>query len=174
MRTLSPLRIALLVAAAASLGCDDDRPLATELPTGPAAVPANALSAFVTVSDSRPGVGDQLTVAVRALRGQSVGAIGSYTLRLAYDSTKLRLLDTGRSDFGMVMANGADAGVIVAAGASSQGFTDDQLLVARFMVTGARAVASLKLDVTELNSLKFENQMSAMKIEQQVYRMPAR
>lgn len=174
MRTLSPLRIAILFAAAASIGCDDERPLANELPTGPAAVPSNALSAFVTVSDARPDVGDHLTVAVRALRGQNVGAIGSYTLRLAYDSTTLRLLDTGRSDFGMVMANGAQAGLIVAAGASSQGFTDDQLLVARFAVTGARAVASLRLEVSELNSLRFENQMSAMKVERQVYRMPAR
>lgn len=173
MRTSPIFRYAILVtAAAASLACDDKHPVATQIPTGPASVPANALSAYMRVSNPRPSAGDRITVTVRALRGQGVGEIGSFTLRLAYDSTSLRLLETGKSQYGMVMANGDTRGEIRAAGASGQGFTDDQLLVATFLVTGARAIPSLKLDVSELNSIKFEDQRAAMRVDQNIYRAP--
>jgi len=170
MRTISSLRFAVLLAAA-TMACDDDRrPVTNEIPTGPGVIAPTALSAYMTVSDPRPAVGQRLTITVRALRGQAVGKIGSFTLKLAYDSTRLRLIDTERSEFGMVMANGTTRGIVRAAGASSQGFTDDRLLTATFLVIGARPTGTLKLDVSELNSVAFEDQRPAMQVDQTVYR----
>jgi hypothetical protein len=163
MRALLPLAAVALLAA-----CDDEtRPAG--LPTAPTGVSANALSAFITISKPHAGVGDEITVVVRAKRGTNVGEIGSFQLRLSYDASRLELIETKRSDFGMVMANTAEAGFIVAAGASGQGFDDDRLLTATFRVTGARPTRGLALDVAELNSIAFQDQRSVMRVEKDVF-----
>jgi hypothetical protein len=167
---MSARRLPLLMPLAALIiaaGCDDERPAA--LPTAPAGVDANKLSAFLAVSKPLAGVGDRITVTVRALRGASVGEIGSYTLRVDYDTTRLQLVETARSDFGMVMANGETRGVIRAAGASGQGFQDDRLLTATFLVRAPNPTRGLSLHVTELNSIAFEDQKSALRVEKSVY-----
>lgn len=168
---MSARRLPLLMPLAAliiAVGCDDERPAAA-LPTAPAGVDANKLSAFIAVSKPLAGVGERITVTVRALRGSSVGEIGSYTLRVNYDTTRLQLVETARSDFGMVMANGETRGVIRAAGASGQGFQDDRLLTATFLVTAPQPIRGLSLHVTELNSIAFEDQKSALRVEKSVF-----
>lgn len=170
MRVLSR-SLVLATTAIALIGCrDDDRQRAVEIPSAPGNLPANALSAFVTVSNPDADVGDEVLVTVRALRGSAVGAIGSFTLRLAYDSLRVRFLEAGTSSHGMVLTNTKAAGVVVAAGASSSGFVDDQLVTARFRVTGPRGLRSLELAVSELNSVSFEDQRSAMRVERSLYR----
>lgn len=166
MRLVSTFSLVALLAAASA--CDDDRPQL--LPVAPMEVAADAVSAYVAVSDANPAPGSDVTVFVRARRGSAVAPIGSYTLRLAYDSTRLHFKDAGRSAHGMVLANGAMAGVVVAAGASAEGFTDDELLAANFTVTSASALKALELNVSELNSVAFEDKKSSMRVERGLYR----
>ena len=161
---LSALTAILLAGASA---CDDDRP--QQLPIAPD-VASNAVAAYVAVSDANPMVGSQVSLWVRARRGSLMGPIGSFTVRLAYDSTRLRFQDAARSAEGMVLANGAAPGLLVAAGASAQGFQSDELLAARFDVIGAHALDGLQLSVTELNSVTFENQKASARVERGLFR----
>jgi hypothetical protein len=162
------LRFSLAAAFVATTGCDDER--AKQLPTAPLEVAPGTLSAYVTVSNSRPKVGDQLTVTVRARRGSDVGPIGSFTVELMYDSTALAFREVGRIDQGMVMGNISPRGRMIAAGASAEGFLDDELVIATFEVTGANAIASLALQVKELNSLQFTDEMARLKVLKSIYR----
>jgi hypothetical protein len=168
MRTSTLLFVAAV--AMSVTACRDDRADAASIPSAPGNLPPNALSAFITSSNPRPDVGEQVTVTVRALRGTSIGTIGSFTLKLSYDSTRLKFVETGTSTHGMVMANSTRAGMLIAAGASAQGFTDDQLVTATFRVVGPRAMQSLSLNVSELNSIAFQDQRSTMRVENSVYR----
>lgn len=163
-------RLSLLALAVALTGCDDDR---APLPAAPAAVAPNAISAYVAVSNAAPKAGEQVLVSVRALRGSAVGPIGSFTLRLMYDTTQLQFVESARSARGMVLANGAVRGVVKGAGASAEGFLDDELIAATFLVRTGGAL-SLALDVSELNSVTFEDQRAAMRVERRIYRDDAR
>jgi len=156
---LSPLPFLALLAVA---GCDDDRP--TQLPVAPVEVAPNELSAYVSVSDPNPAIGSQFTVRVRTLRGSAVGAVGSFTIRLGFDTTRLRFREAARSETGMVMANVAQPGLLIAAGASASGFANDELLVATFTALAGDAIQSLTLAVTELNSATFADQREQMRV----------
>lgn len=154
----------LLVAA----GCSDDRPNA--LPAEPSEIEATGLSAYMAVSDATPPPGSRFTVAVRTKRGSAIGPVGSFTLRLTFDTTGMRFVEAARSDAGMVMANGVSPGVLMAAGASSTGFTSDELLFATFEALAPDAVGSLEFAVTELNSIAFENQRDRVVLARSVVR----
>ncbi len=167
MRALSFFRLSVVAALALSAACNDDR---KAIPTAPISVGDNALSAYVVVSNPNAPVGADVTVSVRALRGKLVGPIGSFTIRLAYDSLGLRFGKSANSAQGMVMANAATRGLVIAAGASAEGFKDDELLRATFTVTAAGTLKSLTLSVTELNSLKFEDQRANMTVMRGIYR----
>ena len=160
--------ISLVALAAAAIACDDDRPQL--LPTAPLGVAPDAVSAYLAVSNANPAVGSEVTVFVRARRGSAVGPIGSFTIRLAYDSTRLQFKDAARSEHGMVMANGANAGLLVAAGASATGFTTDDLVAATFVARATSALTPLELTVTELNSVTFTDQKSSVRVARGLYR----
>ena len=69
------------------------------------------------------------------------------------------------------MANGTVRGIVKAAGASAEGFTDDELVTTSFLVlAGGNALSSLTLTVPELNSLAFEDQREQMRVERRLYR----
>jgi hypothetical protein len=167
MRLSCHTSFAALVIAIAT-GCADDRPKA--LPSEPTELAATALSAYMAVSDAAPPPGGQFTVAVRTKRGSAVGPVGSFTLRLLFDSTKMRFVEHARSELGMVMANGATPGVLTAAGASANGFTNDELLFATFIALGPDPVSSLTIAVTELNSVAFENHRNRLIVSPAVVR----
>ena len=169
MRALTRLSIVALLAATA--GCDDDR--RDQVPTMPLEIAPDAMSAYVVVSNPQAPVGAQVEVTVRSLRGRNVGPIGSFTLRLAYDTTGLAFVKSANNPKGMVMANGAQPGVVVAAGASADGFTDDDLVFATFTVTSSAGLKSLALTVSELNSLKFEDQRANLRVMKGIYRPAA-
>jgi hypothetical protein len=166
-------RIAILATAAALVaGCDDDR---KPLPAAPPEVASDALSAYLAVSNPTPTAGEKVTVSVRARRGSAVGPIGSFTVRLSYDTARLQYVESARGERGMVLANGAVRGVVRGAGAAAEGFTDDELLTSTFLVlAGGDALASLTLDVPELNSVKFEDQRANMRVERKLYRDESR
>ena len=166
MRFPSRSVFALLLATAV-VGCDDGR--ATRLPAAPEVAP-NELSAYLAVSQSDPTVGSQFTVTVRTKRGSAVSPVGSFTIKLAFDTTRVRYHEVARSELGMVMANGAKAGLVVAAGASGNGFTNDELLVATFTALAPDAAKSLQLTVDELNSVGFEDQRGKTRVSRELYR----
>lgn len=169
MRALTHL--SLIAALAAVAGCDDDR--RSGVPTMPIEIGPDAMSAYVVVSNPDAPVGAEVQVSVRALRGRNVGPIGSFTIRLGYDSLGLAYGKSATSAHGLVMANGANRGVLVAAGASAEGFKDDELLNATFTVAASGGLKSLTLTVTELNSLAFEDQTKRMSVMKGIYRAPA-
>ena len=169
MRALT--RLSLVAVLAATAACDDDR--RDQVPTMPLEIAPDAMSAYVVVSNPQAPVGSQVEVTVRSLRGRNVGPIGSFTLRLAYDTTGLAFVKSASNPKGMVMANGAQAGVVVAAGASADGFTDDDLVFATFTVTSGAGLKSLALTVSELNSLKFEDQRANLRVMKGIYRPAA-
>ena len=169
MRALT--RLSLIAALAAVAGCDDDR--RTGVPTMPLEIGPDAMSAYVVVSNPDAPAGTEVQVSVRALRGRNVGPIGSFTIRLAYDSLGLSYVKSATSTHGMVMANGANHGLLVAAGASAGGFKDDELLSATFRVSATAGLKSLALTVNELNSLTFEDQTKLMSVMKGIYRAPA-
>lgn len=166
MRALTRLSLVALLAATAA--CDDDR--RDQVPTMPLEIAPDAMSAYVVVSNPQAPVGSQVEVTVRSLRGRNVGPIGSFTLRLAYDTTGLAFVKSANNPKGMVMANGAQPGVVVAAGASADGFTDDDLVFATFTVTSSAGLKSLALTVSELNSLTFEDQRGSLRVMKGIYR----
>jgi len=157
--------LATLVAVAA---CDDKQK--AQVPTAPISVAPDAVSAYVAASNTNPGVGSNVTLFVRARRGSQVGPIGSFTIRLSYDSTRLRFVESPRSTIGMVMANPTTRGLVIAAGAAAEGFTDDNLFSATFAVTGANALQSVALHVTELNTVTFKDQRANTRVERALYR----
>lgn len=169
MRALT--RLSLIAALAVAAGCDDDR--RDGVPTMPLEIGPDALSAYVVVSNPDAPIGTDVQVSVRALRGRNVGPIGSFTIRLGYDSLGLTYVKSAASAHGLVMANGANRGLVVAAGASAEGFKDDELLNATFTVSASGGLKSLALTVTELNSLKFEDQTSLLSVMKGIYRAPA-
>jgi hypothetical protein len=171
---MSALRLSTLAALAlATVACTDNTKSTNQLPTAPMGVAPGSVSAVVAGCNPNPALGARVVVWVRARRGTSVGPIGSFTIRLAYDSTKLHFQDAARSAQGMVMANGERAGVVLAAGAAAEGFTDDVLLVSTFEVVGSNALKSLELGVTELNSVAFKDQRAYLNVERALYRAPS-
>lgn len=162
--------VALLAVLAAA--CADDKPRSL-IPTAPVGVAPDAVSAYIAVSNTNPGVGSQVVVSVRSLRGSTVGPIGSFTFKLAYDPSRLRFVAASRSARGMVMTNPGTPGILVSAGAAAEGFVDDQLLSATFRVLAPDGLRSLSLDVTELNTVTFADQRSRMNVERGLYRASA-
>jgi len=169
MRALT--RLSLIAALAAVAGCADDR--RAGVPTMPLEIAPDAMSAYVVVSNPDAPAGTEVQVSVRALRGRNVGPIGSFTIRLGYDSLGLSYVKSATSTHGMVMANGANRGLLVAAGASAGGFKDDELLSTTFLVSASGGLKSLALTVNELNSLTFEDQTELMSVMKGIYRAPA-
>jgi hypothetical protein len=165
-------RFATIATAAVLLtACDDDR---APLPAAPEVTP-NAVSAYLAVSNATPAAGERVTVSIRARRGAAVGPIGSFTVRLSYDTTRLQYVESARGARGMVLANGSVRGVVKGAGAAPEGFGDDELLTSTFLVlVGGNALTSLALDVPELNSVKFEDQRANLRVERKLYRDESR
>ncbi len=165
MRALS--RLSLLAAFAATTACDDRR---DAIPTVPLEISPDGFSAYIVVSNPNAPVGTEVTVTVRSLRGRNVGPIGSYTVRVGYDSLGLAFGKAAPSSEGMVMANATQRGTVVAAGASADGFKSDDLLSTTFTVTKSGGLKSLALTVNELNSLKFEDQRANLNVMRGIYR----
>lgn len=162
--------LALVAVLAATAACDDER--RGGIPLAPMEIGPDAMSAYVVVSNPDATVGSPVDITVRALRGKNVGAIGSFTLRLNYDTLGLAYLKTATNPQGMVMANPAQRGAVIAAGASAEGFASDDLVTSTFTVTSAKGLRSLELVVSELNSLAFEDQRAKLRVMKGVFRAP--
>jgi hypothetical protein len=65
-------------------------------------------------------------------------------------------------------------GEIRAAGASPEGFSGGQLFAVKFTVVDPAALESLRLDVTELSSVGFDNRLSTLQVHRRYFTAPRR
>jgi hypothetical protein len=166
----SPIRLAgfaAIVAAVCVAACADAPTAPTAAAEPPA--PAEGVLVYLALSSLAPQPGDRLTVTVRALRGADAEAIGSFTLRLAFDTAALRLSSSEPSREGLVMAN-VTGGVMTIAGASGDGFHAGALATLTMEVVHAGALPSLALTVEEINATSFRDERARTRVDRTQYR----
>lgn len=161
-------RHAFLASMIVAGGCAEYSPT-PPLPKEPLA-PESGATAWIAVPSGTFRAGDHLTVQLNAARARNVGAIGSFTLKVSYDTTGLRLLSTSGASAGMVVSNAAH-GTITLAGASGSGFTATTLATLTMEVVNPLAIESLALRVDELNTASFGDQSARTSVERRVYRL---
>lgn len=134
--------------------------------------PESGATAWISVPSGTFKPGDHVTVQLNAVRARNVGAIGSFTFKVAYDTSGLRLLSTSGASAGMVVSNAAH-GTVTLAGASGSGFTATTLATLTMEVVNPLAIESLALRVDELNTASFGDQSARTSVERHVYRLQA-
>lgn len=113
-------------------------------------------TAFLSVSDLSPKDGGSVTVAGSIALGDST-SLGSFRVRLAYDTTLLAYLEEVPLP-GMMRVVNPTPGEIIVVGATSGTSSDGRLFALRFRVRDAGGLASLALHVDEMNDGSFTNQ----------------
>lgn len=164
------VRHALLATMIVAAGCAEYSPT-PPLPREPAA-PESGATAWLAVPSGTLKPGDHVTMQLNAARARNVNAIGSFTLKVAYDTTGLRYLSSSGAAGGMVVSNAAK-GTVTIAGASGSGFTAVTLGTITMEVVNPLAIESLGLRVEELNTTSFGDQSARTSVERHVYRLPS-
>ncbi len=109
------------------------------------------LEARLDLSDSSARPESEVSVTLQ-LRGTQSTQVGSFTARVAYDSTGLKFAgETTLSDAATRVAN-PQPGLLRVAGIAPQGFKDGKLYVVRFVVVHPAALKSLHVFVDEIHS----------------------
>jgi hypothetical protein len=147
------MRIRFLTAsalAATLVACSDDRPRIH----APTTTPVVTTGFMLAIGDLHPGQ----TSAIHGIfrRPENMPAVGSYTVRITYDTTRLVFDGDASAGQGMRVMNAKD-GILTIAAASTEGFGSDTMFAARFRVLAARADAGLSADVVEMYSVGFAN-----------------
>ena len=150
--------VALLGVAALTLACQDERRRPV---TAPATAQRSDTVFFVTVSDSQPAAGATVTVTAHVAQRSGFKPVASFKAHLTYDATGLTFLRESKLPNGMRALN-PQRGDIIAAGAAAEGFQDGRLFAATFSIQNPAALASLALEVEELNGTDFANQLPAL------------
>ena len=157
MSTASTL--GLLVIAVLTVACQDEQ-------RRPATAPATAQRSdtvfFVTVSDAAPAVGATVTVTANVAQRSGFKPVASFKAHLRYDATGLTFLRESRLPSG-IRAFNPQRGDVIAAGAAVEGFQDGRLFAATFSIQNPAALASLALEVEELNGTDFADQLPAVR-----------
>lgn len=141
----SRARIAMMLAMVFAAACTE--PMTTRVQTPP----EPALHARLELSDSLAAVGSEVRVALR-IGGTSAATVGSFTARLAYDSTGLRYVDETAIADSATRAINPQPGLLRLAGIAPQGFGARRLYEVRFAVLRGGALASLRLTMDELHT----------------------
>ena len=89
-------------------------------------------------------------------RSAGMSAIGSFGLRVSYDTTRLTFDHDATTGQGMRLMNARD-GVLTIAGAGTEGFGGDTLFAATFHVTGSAAAESISVDIVEIHGVNFQD-----------------
>ena len=154
MRTSSLLFVLVMIGALA--GCDrQDRLSNPDSTVAAPSAPAEG-TAFLSVSDLSPDDGGTVTVAGSIALGDST-SLGSFRVRLAYDTGMLAYLDEVPVP-GMMRVVNPTPGEIIVVGATSGTSSDGRLFALRFRVRDAGGLASLALHVDEMNDGSFTTQ----------------
>ena len=160
-----------LVALLGVSACDSN-PVTPITPDLVAPVQGGAgVTAYLSLSVLQPRAGDRVTVGLNAVRGGAAEPIGSFTMRVTYDTTGLRFVASDQSAEGMVLANAAH-GVVTVAGASGSGFRESDLAALTMVVIDPDALRSLALEVVEMNAASFADQRAGTVVDHQLHRRP--
>jgi hypothetical protein len=150
-------RVIALALAVALLGCDRrDRfagPDSSSVPQTPS-VPER--SAYLSVSELSPSPGAAIVV-TGTLKVDDSLSLGSFRVRLGFDSTKLRFIEEIPGSDMLRVVNPRPGDVIVV-GASSGQSTTGKLFAFRLQVVDPAGINSLVLRIDELNDMAFRDQ----------------
>jgi hypothetical protein len=141
-------------------------------PVPETATPAiDAPRAWLTLPATTPAAGQQVAVRLNARRPAGAEALGSFTVRIAFDTAGLRFVASESSRDGMVLAQ-ATNGVLTIAGASSAGFVTEEIAGVTLQVVDPAALQHLTLEIVELTTTSFREQRANTIVDQQAYRRP--
>jgi hypothetical protein len=152
----------LLTLLALAAGCDRrDRlaaPDSTAAKPAPPAAPERA--AYLSVSELAPAAGSNVIVAGTVTVGSDL-SVGSFRVRVAYDTAMLRFVEE-IVEPGMMRVVNPRPGEVIVVGASSGSSTDGRLFTLRFRVSDPAGLNSLVLHVDELNDASFQDQRQSV------------
>ena len=146
MRTSSILRATLTVLPILVIAACTEPKREVISPAEPA-----SLKAQLIISDSSARASSEVVVSV-LMRGTSASTIGSYTARVAYDTTALKYVSDASPEDAATRVSNADGGVVRIAGIAAEGFKDGALYVARFTVLKPQFSGSLRVTFDELHT----------------------
>lgn len=153
-------RLAFLCFAALTIACDRRDRFAAPDSSAPATPPIPERSAYLSVSDLAPERGDTIVVS-GTLRVSDDLSLGSFRVRLGYDSTKLDFVSEIATPELMRAVNPLP-GDIVVVGASASGSANGRLFTLRLLVDDPSGINSLVLRIDELNDASFRDQKATI------------
>ena len=154
--------LALVFAISLAAGCDRrDRLASPDSSSVVQAPPIPARSVYLTVSELSPRPGATIVVTATLKVSDSL-SLGSFRVRLGYDSTKLRFLEEIPGADMMRVVN-PQSGDVIVVGASPNPSRDGRLFVFRFQVDDPAGINSLVLRVDELNDTDFNDQRATVR-----------
>ena len=149
--------LGLILVLAAVAGCDRrDRFAAPDSSSAPETPRLPERAAYLSVSDMTPEAGAVIVVAGTLKVSDSL-SLGSFRVRLGFDSTKLRFIEEISGPDMMRVVN-PQAGDVIVVGASSSPSTDGKLFAFRMRVDDPAGIGSLILRIDELNDIAFRDQ----------------
>jgi hypothetical protein len=154
MRRISTVVALGLLAATAS--CERRNRLAAPDSTVASPPPAPDPAVFLSVSDIAPDSGGTIVVAASMGVDGSL-SLGSFRVRLVFDSSRLSFLDEVTTP-GMLRVVNPRPGDIIVVGAGSGTATQGRLFTLRLRVIDPAGMSSLALRIDELNDAAFADQ----------------
>ena len=128
-------------------GCRDQMPQRTA-----SAVSERDVVAEFAASSLAPRSGDEIVVAVRIRSGAAVGSVASFTARIGYDTTRLRLIGENVLSDGATRMVNPLAGEARVAGISVNGFGDGNVFALRFAALNSDPYRGMLLAFDELHA----------------------
>ncbi|HET9425923.1 MAG TPA: hypothetical protein VFO55_11165 [Gemmatimonadaceae bacterium] len=164
--SLRAMMAALSVALVATAVACTDRDVAESVaPPAPSA----GRTMYLSLSKMAPAAGDEVVVSVNS-RGAATGAtVGSFKVRMSFDTRGLEFLGAVPQADGMVIANPVNDTLIIV-GASGNGFATSILASVRMKVTDPAAVSSLGLEVVAVSTTDFASEASVTAVDRRLFR----
>ena len=132
--------------------------------SGTLAPPSPSMSATLVLSDSLAAVGATVSV-VAQVHGSTSMEIGSYSMRIGFDSTALRYEGEVALADEALRAINPQAGVLRLAGAGPRGFSEGRLAGVRFIVLRAGGLRTLRLSVDEMHTITRVEAASRVRVD---------
>jgi len=150
MKPTTRCRVALVaVVATTAIACSE---VAPEVKPNAATPPPRGVEAELVVSNMAPAPGSEVVLLTRVRGGSDVRRIGSFTARVAYDTTRLQLLGEEPLGDAATRALNPAAGEARIAGITTEGFADGELFALRFRVLQESALSTLQVAFDELHA----------------------
>jgi len=155
--------LAIMVAAASCT--DRDVAETTVAPT----MPATGRTVFLSLSKLNPAAGEEIVVTVNAVTATSGASVGSFKVRMSYDTDGLSYVGAVSQNDGMVIANPVNDTLIIV-GASATGFASSKLASVRMKVSDPAALASLGLEIVAVTTTEFASEASVTAVDRRLFR----